>query len=59
MMCCLDLPNAVSISEDCYKTAEYENGHVDSVDAAVRRAVMTGVIQLKHQEPSIDCLETD
>lgn len=43
------------------KTVEYESGHVDSIDVAVRRAVMTGVNQLnqKYREQSIDYLETD
>lgn len=39
----------------------YESGHVDQVDVAVRRAVMTGVNQLnqKYREQSMDYLETD
>ena len=43
------------------KTVGYESGHVDSVDVAVRRAVMTGVNQLnqKYREQSMDYLETD
>lgn len=43
------------------KTVSYESGHVDSVDVAVRRAVMTGVNQLnqKYREQSMDYLETD
>lgn len=44
-----------------FKAVEYESGHVDSVDVAVRRAVMTGVNQLnqKYREQSMDYLETD
>lgn len=43
------------------KTVSYESGHVDSVDVAVRRAVMTGVNQLnqKYREQSMDYLGTD
>lgn len=39
----------------------YESGHVDHVDVAVRRAVMTGVNQLnqKYREQSMEYLETD
>lgn len=44
-----------------FKTVYYESGHRDSVDVAVRRAVMTGVNQLnqKYREQSMDYLETD
>lgn len=43
------------------KTVNYESGHVDKIDVAVRRAVMTGVNQLnqKYREQSMDYLETD
>lgn len=39
----------------------YESGHVDHLDVAVRRAVMTGVNQLnaKYRNNSMDILETD
>lgn len=39
----------------------YESGHIDHLDVAVRRAVMTGVNQLNQQyrEQSMDYLETD
>lgn len=39
----------------------YESGHVDQLDVAVRRAVMTGVNQLnqRYREQSMDYLETD
>ena len=39
----------------------YESGHIDQLDVAVRRAVMTGVNQLnqKYREQSMDYLETD
>ena len=49
------------LAESGLKTVSYESGHVDSVDVAVRRAVMTGVNQLnqKYREQSMDYLETD
>ena len=49
------------LAESGLKTVEYESGHVDSVDVAVRRAVMTGVNQLnqRYREQSMDYLETD
>lgn len=39
----------------------YESGHIDQLDVAVRRAIMTGVNQLnqKYREQSMDYLETD
>ena len=39
----------------------YESGHIDHLDVAVRRAVMTGVNQLnqKYREQSMEYLETD
>lgn len=42
-------------------SVSYESGHVDSLDVAVRRAVMTGVNQInqKYREQSMDYLETD
>ncbi len=49
------------LADSGIKTVEYESGHVDSVDVAVRRAVMTGVNQLsqRYREQSMDYLETD
>lgn len=49
------------LADSGLKTVEYESGHVDSVDVAVRRATMTGVNQLnqKYREQSMDYLETD
>ena len=49
------------LADSGLKTVNDESGHMDSVDAAVRRAVMTGVSQLnqKYREQSMDCLETD
>lgn len=49
------------LAESGLKTVSYESGHADSVDVAVRRAVMTGVNQLnqKYREQSMDYLETD
>lgn len=37
------------LAESGLKTVNYESGHVDSVDVAVRRAVMTGVNQVCDQ----------
>lgn len=37
------------LSESGLKTVNYESGHVDSIDVAVRRAVMTGVNQVCDQ----------
>lgn len=49
------------LADSGLKTVSYESGHVDSIDAAVRRAVMTGVNQLnqKYREQSMDYLGTD
>ena len=49
------------LADSGLKTVSYESGHVDSVDVAVRRAVMTGVNQLnqKYREQSMDYLRTD
>lgn len=49
------------LADSGLKTVSYESGHFDSVDVAVRRAVMTGVNQLnqKYREQSMDYLETD
>lgn len=49
------------LADSGIKTVDYESGHVDSVDVAVRRAVMTGVNQLnqKYREQSMDYLGTD
>jgi len=43
------------------KRVDYESGHVDHIDVAARRAVMTGVNQInqKYREQSMDYLETD
>lgn len=49
------------LADSGLKTVDYESGHRDSVDVAVRRAIMTGVNQLnqKYREQSMDYLETD
>jgi len=49
------------LAESGLKTVRYESGHVDSLDVAVRRAVMTGVNQInqKYREQSMDYLGTD
>lgn len=50
-----------SLADSGIKTVDYESGHVDQVDVAARRAVMTGVSQLcaKYTEQSAEYLETD
>lgn len=49
------------LADSGIKTVSYESGHVDQVDVATRRAVMTGVNQVneKYREQSMDYLETD
>lgn len=49
------------LAESGLKTIDYASGHIDSVDVAARRAVMTGVNALnqKYAEQSADYLETD
>lgn len=49
------------LADSGIRVADYESGHRDQIDVAVRRAVMTGVNQLcqKHSEQSLDYLETD
>lgn len=49
------------LADSGLKGVSYESGHVDSLDVAVRRAVMSGVVQLsaKYREQSVDYLETD
>ena len=44
------------LADSGLKTVNYESGHVDSVDIAVRRAVMTGVNQIcqRYAEHSMD-----
>ena len=49
------------LADSGLKTVFYESGHVDSVDVAVRRAVMSGVNALnqRYREQSMDYLGTD
>lgn len=49
------------LADSGIKTVDYESGHIDQIDVAARRAVMTGVNQLnqKYREQSMDYLETD
>lgn len=49
------------LADSGLKTVEYSSGHVDSLDVAVRRAVMSGVNQInaQYREQSVDYLETD
>ena len=49
------------LADSGIKTAEYQSGHMDQIDVAVRRAIMTGVNQLcqQYSEQSMDYLETD
>lgn len=48
------------LADSGIKAVNYESGHIDHVDVAVRRAVMTGVSQLsaKYVENSAEWLET-
>ena len=49
------------LADSGIKTAEYESGHMDQIDVAVRRAIMTGINQLcqQYSEQGMDYLETD
>lgn len=49
------------LADSGIKTVDYESGHVDSVDVAVRRAIMSGVNALnqRYREQSMDYLGTD
>lgn len=56
------IKNAVKqLADSGIKTVDYESGHVDQIDVAVRRAVMTGTSQLcaKYTEQSAEYLETN
>ena len=50
-----------SLADSGIKTVDYESGHVDQIDVAARRAVMTGVNQLcaKYTEQSARYLNTE
>ena len=49
------------LADSGLKTVQYESGHIDQIDVAVRRAVMSGVNALcqRYAEQSMDYLETD
>ena len=49
------------LADSGLKTAQYESGHIDQIDVAVRRAVMSGVNALcqRYAEQSMEYLETD
>ena len=49
-----------SLADSGIKTVDYESGHVDQIDVAARRAIMTGVNQLcsKYTEQSAGYLNT-
>lgn len=49
------------LADSGLRVVDYDTGHVDQVDVAVRRAVMTGVNQLnqKYREQSMEYLQTD
>lgn len=49
------------LADSGIRVADYESGHRDQIDVAVRRAVMTGVNQLcqRYAEQSMEYLETD
>lgn len=54
--------NAVkALAESGIKTVDYESGHVDHIDVAVRRAVVTGISQVnaKFTEQSAEYLGTE
>lgn len=56
------IKNAVKqLSDSGIKTVDYESGHVDQIDVATRRAVMTGINQInrKYAEQSMEYLRTD
>ena len=56
------IKNAVKqLADSGIKTVDYESGHVDHVDVAVRRAVMTAVNQLnrRYEEQAMEYLKTD
>lgn len=48
------------LADSGIKTVEYESGHVDQVDVAIRRATMTGISQIcaKYTEQSAEYLGT-
>ena len=50
-----------SLAYSGIKTVDYESGHVDQIDVAARRAVMTGVNQLcaKYTDKSAEFLKTE
>lgn len=55
------IANAVrQLAENGIKVVDYESGHRDSIDVAVRRAVMTGVNQIcaKYTEQAAEYLDT-
>lgn len=49
------------LADSGLKRVDYASGHVDQIDVAARRAVMTGINQLnqKYREQSMDYLGTD
>lgn len=56
------IKNAVKqLADSGIKIVDYESGHRDQIDVAVRRAIMTGISQLcqQYSEQGMDYLETD
>ena len=56
------IKNAVQrLADSGIRTVDYESGHVDQADVAVRRAVMTGIVQLndKYTQQSMEYLDTE
>ncbi len=49
------------LADSGLRTVTWESGHVDQVDVAVRRAVLTGINQVnqKYREQSMEYLQTD
>lgn len=51
----------IELADGGLRVVDYESGHVDRIDVAVRRAVRTGSAQLnaKYREQGVDYLKTD
>lgn len=49
------------LADSGIRIVNYQSGHIDQIDVAVRRAIMTGINQMcqKYSEQSVDFLETD
>lgn len=49
------------LADSGIRIVNYQSGHIDQIDVAVRRAIMTGINQMcqRYSEQSVDFLETD